>query len=266
MTASGGTTSGLGFGERMAKAAAVFLDPRVLIILLLGFSSGLPLALSASTLLAVDEGCRRRSQDHRPVRAGRHALHHQVPVGAAGRCISNPGARSGARPPARLAGIYAAIADRGAAVPRRAGSRRVAVDGGAGCSHSGHRFGHPGHRHRCFPYRVSADREPGGGHGLFRRGLSHRHAGLDRRRRRAGCLSRIRRHRSGPDLVLWLCRHGGLGAGRPRRRLAGARAASQGARCGSGSAGRRREAIRSSDSSLRPMPPSPIFSASATRC
>ena len=35
----------------MAKAAAVFLDPRVLIILLLGFSSGLPLALSASTLL-----------------------------------------------------------------------------------------------------------------------------------------------------------------------------------------------------------------------
>jgi PAT family beta-lactamase induction signal transducer AmpG len=40
-----------GFGERMARAAAVFLDPRVLIILLLGFSSGLPLALSGSTLL-----------------------------------------------------------------------------------------------------------------------------------------------------------------------------------------------------------------------
>src|SRR6478736_2271951 len=39
------------FGERMARAAAVFLDKRVLIILLLGFSSGLPLALSASTLL-----------------------------------------------------------------------------------------------------------------------------------------------------------------------------------------------------------------------
>ena len=37
-------------GERMARAAAVFLDPRVLIILLLGFSSGLPLALSGSTL------------------------------------------------------------------------------------------------------------------------------------------------------------------------------------------------------------------------
>jgi len=35
----------------LARAFAVFLDPRVLIILLLGFSSGLPLALSASTLL-----------------------------------------------------------------------------------------------------------------------------------------------------------------------------------------------------------------------
>ena len=50
MTAAEGTEKP-GFGERMARAAAVFLDPRVLIILLLGFSSGLPLALSGSTLL-----------------------------------------------------------------------------------------------------------------------------------------------------------------------------------------------------------------------
>jgi PAT family beta-lactamase induction signal transducer AmpG len=50
MTAAEGTQK-RGFGERMARAAAVFLDPRVLIILLLGFSSGLPLALSGSTLL-----------------------------------------------------------------------------------------------------------------------------------------------------------------------------------------------------------------------
>src|SRR6476660_2013200 len=40
-----------GWGERLARAFAVFLDPRVLIILLLGFSSVLPRALSASTLL-----------------------------------------------------------------------------------------------------------------------------------------------------------------------------------------------------------------------
>jgi len=50
MTAAEGTQKP-SLGERWARAAAVFLDPRVLIILLLGFSSGLPLALSGSTLL-----------------------------------------------------------------------------------------------------------------------------------------------------------------------------------------------------------------------
>ena len=50
MTAAEGTRKP-SLGERWARAAAVFLDPRVLIILLLGFSSGLPLALSGSTLL-----------------------------------------------------------------------------------------------------------------------------------------------------------------------------------------------------------------------
>ena len=50
MTAAEGARR-LTFGERLARAAAVFLDPRVLIVLLLGFSSGLPLALSGSTLL-----------------------------------------------------------------------------------------------------------------------------------------------------------------------------------------------------------------------
>src|SRR5499426_1490776 len=39
--------AGRGFGE----ALAVYLRPRVLIVLFLGFSSGLPLALSGSTLL-----------------------------------------------------------------------------------------------------------------------------------------------------------------------------------------------------------------------
>ncbi len=47
MTATGGTTQKPTFGERMARAASVFLDKRVLIILVLGFSSGLPLALPA---------------------------------------------------------------------------------------------------------------------------------------------------------------------------------------------------------------------------
>ncbi len=51
MTASGETTQKPSLGERFARAASVFLDKRVLIVLLLGFSSGLPLALSGSTLL-----------------------------------------------------------------------------------------------------------------------------------------------------------------------------------------------------------------------
>jgi PAT family beta-lactamase induction signal transducer AmpG len=51
MTAAEGTRRRLSLGERFARAWSVFLDRRVLIILLLGFSSGLPLALSGSTLL-----------------------------------------------------------------------------------------------------------------------------------------------------------------------------------------------------------------------
>ena len=50
MTAAAGRR-GASWGERLARIASVFLDKRVLIVLLLGFSSGLPLALSGSTLL-----------------------------------------------------------------------------------------------------------------------------------------------------------------------------------------------------------------------
>src|SRR3990172_11182455 len=50
MTAAEGTQR-RSLGERFVRAARVFLDPRVLIVLVLGFSSGLPLALSGSTLL-----------------------------------------------------------------------------------------------------------------------------------------------------------------------------------------------------------------------
>jgi PAT family beta-lactamase induction signal transducer AmpG len=48
---TGESTGKLTFGERFGRAARVFLDRRVLIILVLGFSSGLPLALTGSTLL-----------------------------------------------------------------------------------------------------------------------------------------------------------------------------------------------------------------------
>ena len=50
------------WGERFARAASVFLDKRVLIVLLLGFSSGLPLALfsdHAPLTLDSDESLQR---------------------------------------------------------------------------------------------------------------------------------------------------------------------------------------------------------------
>ena len=53
MTATGGTSEDRpGFAERALRAASVFFDRRVFIILLLGFSAGLPLALTTSTLSA----------------------------------------------------------------------------------------------------------------------------------------------------------------------------------------------------------------------
>jgi PAT family beta-lactamase induction signal transducer AmpG len=51
MTMSGEEGQSLTAAERFGRAAKVFLDPRMLVVLLLGFSSGLPLALSGSTLL-----------------------------------------------------------------------------------------------------------------------------------------------------------------------------------------------------------------------
>ena len=52
----------------------MYLQPRVLIVMLLGFSSGLPLALSGSTLLVWMREWVSTSA-HRAVCAGRHALH-----------------------------------------------------------------------------------------------------------------------------------------------------------------------------------------------
>jgi hypothetical protein len=55
MTVTGGATQRPTFGERFARAATVFFDRRVLIVLVLGFSSGLQLGLSGSTLLVQRE-------------------------------------------------------------------------------------------------------------------------------------------------------------------------------------------------------------------
>ena len=60
----------------------------------------------------VDARIRRRSRHHRAVCAGRHALHAEIPVGAAGRCAACAVLHARVRPPARLAGVLATAADR----------------------------------------------------------------------------------------------------------------------------------------------------------
>ena len=75
-----------------ADTLAVYLKPRVLIVLFLGFSAGLPLALSGSTLLV---WMREAGVDLGTI--GLFALvgtpyTDQVPVGAGGRCARRAGA------------------------------------------------------------------------------------------------------------------------------------------------------------------------------
>ena len=130
----------------------------------------------------VDARIRRRSRHHRAVRAGRHALHAEIPVGAAGRCAACAAVHACVRPPPRLAAVFATAADRRdpaagadrpgalAAVRRawRAAGRDHVVDAG--------------HRGRCVQGREPAGERTGRRHGVLCRGLSHRHAGLDRGR------------------------------------------------------------------------------------
>ena len=166
----------------LADTLAVYLKPRVLIVLFLGFSAGLPLALSGSTLLVWMTGGEGRPRHHRAVRAGRHALHDQVPVGAGGRCPRCPVLRPSSRPPTRLADLFAVLSDRCHRLPRVLRSGEHAVAGRARRPPGRHRLGDPGHRHRRLPHREPAQGRAGLRHGVVRRGLPDRHAGLDRGR------------------------------------------------------------------------------------
>ena len=80
----------------------------------------------------LDGGGGRRPEDHRLVRDGRHALHHQVPLGAHRRCLRRAAARALARPAARLADADATGADRRDRAARRQRSGRRARDGRVG--------------------------------------------------------------------------------------------------------------------------------------
>src|SRR6267142_649528 len=159
---------------------AVYLQRRVLIVLLLGFSSGLPLALSGSTLLV---WMRESGVDLGTI--GLFAL-----VGT----------------PYTLKFLWAPLVDA---------------------------------LHVPFFTRAFGRR-----HGILRRGLPHRHAGLDRGRAVHGERVRINRYRARLGVDVGLCGDGSAGADRHGHGAIGHRARAIGARGGRDA---RRDRIRARD-------------------
>ena len=164
-------------------AFVVYLKPRVLIVLFLGFSSGLPLALSSSTLavwmreVGVDLGT-----------IGLFTLVGTpytikflwAPVVDA---LDVPVLDPAAGPAARLADAVAIHADGGDPHPRAVQPEDFAAHRRRRRRHPGrHRVGDPGHPDRRLSGREPRPERAGGRHGVLCRGLSHRHAGLDRGR------------------------------------------------------------------------------------
>jgi hypothetical protein len=162
------------------EALTVYLKPRVLIVLFLGFSAGLPLALSGATLL--------------------------VWLREAGVDLGTIGLFALVGTPYVVKFLWAPLVD-ALDVPvlsrwlgRRRGwlifsqvllmagdrvSRAVRSRGGAlaRCGRRApgrHRLGDPGHRDRRLPRREPRRKRAGRRHGVLCRSLSHRHAGLDR--------------------------------------------------------------------------------------
>ena len=166
----------------MADALAVYLKRRVLIVLFLGFSSGLPLALSGSTLLIwmTESG----------VNLGTIGLFALVGTPYTIKFLWAPiidaldvpflSRRFG-----RRRGWLSAVAN--AADRRDRASRRLRSGGFAAACRvrraSGRdSLGDAGHHCRRVPGREPGRERAGGRHGFLRRRLSHRHAGLNRRR------------------------------------------------------------------------------------
>ena len=166
----------------------------------------------------VDARIRRRSRHHRAVRAGRHALHPEISLGAAGRCAACAVVHARLRPPARLAGVLTTVADRRDPAAGADRPRALAAVRGARCAAGGGDVGDPGHRGRCLPRREPARERAGRRHGLLCRGLPDRHAGLDRRRAVPGERVRRRRHRALFGVDVGLCCDGSAGADRHRHR------------------------------------------------
>ncbi len=163
-------------------AAAVYLKPRVLIVMFLGFSSGLPLALSGTTLLV---WMRESGVD-----LGTIGLFALVGTPYTVKFLWAPltdvldvpllsrwlGRRRGWLVLTQIL-LMAAIVFLGLLQP--GGGARLGRFGRVAGRHG---IGNAGHCGRRLPRREPAGKRAGRRHGLLRRGLSHRHAGLDRRR------------------------------------------------------------------------------------
>ena len=180
--------------------------------------------------VGVDARIRRRSRHHRAVRAGRHALHAEIPLGAAGRCAACAVLHARVRPPARLAGVLATAADRRDPAAGADRSGALAAVRGARRAAGGDRLVDPGHRGRRLSRREPARERAGRRHGVLCRRLSHRHAGLDRGRAVHGQRLRMHRPRARLGVDVGLCGDGGAGADRHRHRACRHRARTIGAR------------------------------------
>ena len=258
-------------------ALAVYLKPRVLIVLFLGFSSGLPLALSGATLLV---WMRESGVD-----LGTIGLFALVGTPYTVKFLWAPltdaldvpllsrwlGRRRGWLVFTQML-LMAAIVFLGstdpATAPGNGRARRLA---------GGDRLGHAGHRGRRLPRREPAGERAGRRHGLLCRGLSHRHAGLDRRRAVPGQRLPELRLRQAGGLALGLCGDGRAGADRHRHRADRHRAGAFGGGRGDPRAakavgargrggGRRLQGFPRLRDGLRRCWPSWCCSSSPTRC
>ena len=167
---------------RFAETLSVYLRPRVLIVMFLGFSSGLPLALSGSTLLV---WMREAGVDLATI--GLFALVgtpytvkflwaplvDALDVPVLSRLFGRRRAWLILSQLLLIAAIVFLALTNPAANPWLVAFGALLVATGVG---------DPGHRRRCLPGREPSGERAGGRHGLLRRRLPHRHAGLDRRR------------------------------------------------------------------------------------
>ncbi len=165
-----------------ADTLAVYCKPRVLIVMFLGFSSGLPLALSGSTLLVWMAEAK--------VNLGTIGLFALVGTPYTVKFLWAPlidaldvpvlSRRFGRRRGWLLLSqflLIAAIVFLGACDPAVSAPLVAARS-----TPRRHRFGDAGHHRRCVPGRESGRERTGRRHGVLRRRLPDRHAGLDRGR------------------------------------------------------------------------------------